>query len=351
MRRLRSSKRKGSTRAGRGTSATIGRRSIAGLALGPVAACRASGERLWTLNAVRVPDGVDEAAVRKHLLDEFNIEIGAGLGPLAGKIWRVGLMGASSRRPIVLFLGAWIRRWRRSNPCSGVSAGLKPRPLSASSTIAGRRDAGLAEIVRAIGRWLIGSVAVVFAYLVYSYLTLPDVRPLRTTNPGDDRVHRAARRRSAQPGRQPRRVAAVGRATGASRRISSAPCWSPKTTRSGSTKASTSINCRSRWSRTGREDDSRAAGSTITQQLAKNLYLSPSKNPLRKLRELHHRPASRGRAEEGADPRAVSERDRVGRRHLRRRGGRPHVLSNECGLAGSAEGGATGRRDHQSAGC
>src|SRR5438067_649029 len=54
------------------------------------------GERLWTLNAVRVPDGIDEAAVRKHLLDEFNIEVGAGLGPLAGRIWRVGLMGASS---------------------------------------------------------------------------------------------------------------------------------------------------------------------------------------------------------------------------------------------------------------
>jgi alanine-glyoxylate transaminase/serine-glyoxylate transaminase/serine-pyruvate transaminase len=65
------------------------------------------GEGLWTLNAVRVPDGIDEAAVRKHLLDEFSIEIGAGLGPLAGKIWRVGLMGASSTpRLIVLLLGA-----------------------------------------------------------------------------------------------------------------------------------------------------------------------------------------------------------------------------------------------------
>ena len=64
-------------------------------------------ERLWTLNAVRVPDGVDEAAVRKHLLETFNIEIGAGLGPLAGKIWRVGLMGASSSpRLIVLLRGA-----------------------------------------------------------------------------------------------------------------------------------------------------------------------------------------------------------------------------------------------------
>jgi alanine-glyoxylate transaminase/serine-glyoxylate transaminase/serine-pyruvate transaminase len=68
------------------------------------------GERLWTLNAVRVPDGlpaIDEGRVRKQLLDEFNIEIGAGLGPLAGKIWRVGLMGASSApRLIVLLLGA-----------------------------------------------------------------------------------------------------------------------------------------------------------------------------------------------------------------------------------------------------
>ena len=62
------------------------------------------GERLWTLNAVRVPRGVDEAAVRKHLLDEFNIEIGAGLGPLAGKIWRVGLMGASSSPRLILLL-------------------------------------------------------------------------------------------------------------------------------------------------------------------------------------------------------------------------------------------------------
>jgi alanine-glyoxylate transaminase/serine-glyoxylate transaminase/serine-pyruvate transaminase len=64
------------------------------------------GERLWTLNTVRVPDGVDEAALRKRLLEDFSIEIGAGLGPLAGKIWRVGLMGtSSSARLVVLLLG------------------------------------------------------------------------------------------------------------------------------------------------------------------------------------------------------------------------------------------------------
>ena len=65
------------------------------------------GERLWTLNTVRVPQGVDEATVRRTLLNSFNIEVGAGLGPLAGKIWRVGLMGASSTHQTLLqFLAA-----------------------------------------------------------------------------------------------------------------------------------------------------------------------------------------------------------------------------------------------------
>lgn len=65
------------------------------------------GERLWTLNTIRVPAGVEEAAVRKTLLDTYNIEVGAGLGPLAGKIWRVGLMGASSTAQTILqFLAA-----------------------------------------------------------------------------------------------------------------------------------------------------------------------------------------------------------------------------------------------------
>src|SRR5688572_27252326 len=61
----------------------------------------APSERLWTLNAVRVPEGVDEAAIRRHLLQRFNMEIGAGLGPLAGKIWRIGLMGSSSTIALV----------------------------------------------------------------------------------------------------------------------------------------------------------------------------------------------------------------------------------------------------------
>lgn len=52
--------------------------------------------RLPQLNAVYLPEGVDDARVRATLLDEFGLEIGAGLGPLAGKVWRIGLMGSSS---------------------------------------------------------------------------------------------------------------------------------------------------------------------------------------------------------------------------------------------------------------
>jgi alanine-glyoxylate transaminase/serine-glyoxylate transaminase/serine-pyruvate transaminase len=53
--------------------------------------------RLPMLNAVRVPDAVDELSVRQRLRNDFKIEIGGGLGPLAGKIWRIGLMGHTAR--------------------------------------------------------------------------------------------------------------------------------------------------------------------------------------------------------------------------------------------------------------
>lgn len=54
------------------------------------------GHQLWQLNSIHVPEGVDEAGVRQRLLADFGIEIGAGLGPLKGKVWRIGLMGESS---------------------------------------------------------------------------------------------------------------------------------------------------------------------------------------------------------------------------------------------------------------
>ena len=68
------------------------------------------GERLWTLNTVKIPERVrDEAKVRMALRDTHGIEIGAGLGPLAGKIWRVGLMGAGATSENVQRLVAALR--------------------------------------------------------------------------------------------------------------------------------------------------------------------------------------------------------------------------------------------------
>ena len=59
------------------------------------------------LVTVKVPEGVDEAKVRKALLDRFNIEIGGGLGELKGKVWRVGLMGSScTENNVILALEA-----------------------------------------------------------------------------------------------------------------------------------------------------------------------------------------------------------------------------------------------------
>jgi alanine-glyoxylate transaminase/serine-glyoxylate transaminase/serine-pyruvate transaminase len=61
------------------------------------------GHQLPQLNAVLVPEGVDEAAIRTQLLKRFNIEVGAGLGAFKGKVWRIGLMGYGSRRSNVSY--------------------------------------------------------------------------------------------------------------------------------------------------------------------------------------------------------------------------------------------------------
>lgn len=66
--------------------------------------------RLTTLTTVRVPEGVDELAVRRRLLEEYNIEIAGGLGELKGRIWRIGLMGYSSRPENVLVLLSALER-------------------------------------------------------------------------------------------------------------------------------------------------------------------------------------------------------------------------------------------------
>jgi alanine-glyoxylate transaminase/serine-glyoxylate transaminase/serine-pyruvate transaminase len=93
-------------------------RLMAGLAALGIEPAAREGCRLWMLNSVRVPAGVDEARVRGALLERHGIEIGAGLGPWRGAVWRIGLMGESSReqnvRRLLLALSAEI------GPGSGV---------------------------------------------------------------------------------------------------------------------------------------------------------------------------------------------------------------------------------------
>ena len=77
---------------------------LAGLAILGVMPLPAAEHRLPMLNCVTLPDGIDDAVVRTQLLQQDGIEIGGGLGPLRGKVWRIGLMGESSRQAHVLTL-------------------------------------------------------------------------------------------------------------------------------------------------------------------------------------------------------------------------------------------------------
>jgi alanine-glyoxylate transaminase/serine-glyoxylate transaminase/serine-pyruvate transaminase len=81
---------------------------IAGLeAMGLEMLVKNPADRLPTVTSVMIPNGIDDVKVRNQLLDEFNIEIAGGLGPLKAKIWRVGLMGhCSQRQYVLLFLAA-----------------------------------------------------------------------------------------------------------------------------------------------------------------------------------------------------------------------------------------------------
>jgi alanine-glyoxylate transaminase/serine-glyoxylate transaminase/serine-pyruvate transaminase len=87
-------------------------------------------ERLPMLNTIRIPEGADDAGVRKALLQEFSIEIGGGLGALAGRVWRVGLMGHAARqRNVVLFLSALEMILKRQG------VGVKSGALDATSAV------------------------------------------------------------------------------------------------------------------------------------------------------------------------------------------------------------------------
>ena len=84
--------------------------------------------RLPSLNTVCIPDGVDDAGTRKRLLEEFGIEIGGGLGPVKGKVWRIGLMGYSSQVPNILaLLSALERILGRTGGLAGAAAALQSR--------------------------------------------------------------------------------------------------------------------------------------------------------------------------------------------------------------------------------
>ncbi len=87
-------------------------------------------ERLPMLNAVRIPDGANDLKVRQALMQDYSIEIGAGLGDLAGKIWRIGLMGYSSnRRNVTLVLAAL------ETILKGQGVSINPGALEAASEV------------------------------------------------------------------------------------------------------------------------------------------------------------------------------------------------------------------------
>jgi monofunctional biosynthetic peptidoglycan transglycosylase len=139
--------------------------------------------------------------------------------------------------------------------------------------------------VRTAGRWLAGIAAVGFGCLAYVYLTLPDVRPLKTINPSMTAFMELRAREAHARGLAPRHVQRWVTYRQISRELTRAVLvaeddafWKHEGVDFEQLQESIEID----WAR-GRLV---RGASTITQQLAKNLYLSPSKNPLRKLREL-----------------------------------------------------------------
>jgi alanine-glyoxylate transaminase/serine-glyoxylate transaminase/serine-pyruvate transaminase len=117
---------------------------IAGLeAMGLELLVKNPAERLPTVTAVMIPNGIDDAKVRNQLLDEFNIEIAGGLGPLKAKIWRIGLMGYCSQRAnVLLFLGAFekvlLDQGYRLGSGAGVGAAVQNYTNVGAAAVAGR---------------------------------------------------------------------------------------------------------------------------------------------------------------------------------------------------------------------
>jgi alanine-glyoxylate transaminase / serine-glyoxylate transaminase / serine-pyruvate transaminase len=101
-------------------------------------------DRLVTVTAINIPPAVEDAKVRRQLLDEFNIEIAGGLGPIKGKIWRVGLMGYSCQETnVLLFLAgfekALLDQGFQVSAGAGVAAAVKSYQHSSQPAMVGAR--------------------------------------------------------------------------------------------------------------------------------------------------------------------------------------------------------------------
>jgi alanine-glyoxylate transaminase/serine-glyoxylate transaminase/serine-pyruvate transaminase len=112
---------------------------IAGLeAMGMTLLVQNPNDRLATVTAVMMPEGVDDVKTRRGLLNEFGIEIAGGFGALKGKMWRVGLMGfASQRTNVLLFLASLekvlLDQGYRTSPGAGVGAAVRSYTNSSSA--------------------------------------------------------------------------------------------------------------------------------------------------------------------------------------------------------------------------
>jgi len=165
----------------------------------------------------------------------------------------------------------------------GLRGPAKAGPIRHRRTI---KDVKLKKAyVRRAGRWLAAAAAAGFACFGYMYLTLPDVRPLKTSNPATTAFIELRAQEARARGEQPRRVQHWVSYRRMSRNITRAVLaaeddafWQHE----GVDIEQLQESLEADWA-SGRF---LRGGSTITQQLAKNLYLSPSKNPLRKLKEL-----------------------------------------------------------------
>ncbi len=100
---------------GEGLDAVQARHAAAGLALQDgledmgLELFAAEGSRLPSLTTVRVPEGIDSAAVRAYLLENFSMEIGAGVGQFASSVWRIGMMGPNANTGSVVFVLAALK--------------------------------------------------------------------------------------------------------------------------------------------------------------------------------------------------------------------------------------------------